>query len=101
MIVSDRTDTRPSCELQPDAGMLDPVQHSEFWRLMNDEFGAGYTRTVARDQVIAALGGRTVDEAIAAKISLREIWLGLCEVMNVPPQRHWGKDQQDPPSSRP
>jgi hypothetical protein len=66
------------------------VRHSEFWQLMDDEFGAAYARTVARDQTVRGLGGRTVDEALAAGEQPREVWFALCEVMDVPAQRRWG-----------
>ena len=39
---------------------------SQFWTLINDEFGAAYASTVARDHVLSAVGGRTALEAIEA-----------------------------------
>ena len=51
---------------------------------MDEEFGAGYARTVARDQVVAALGGRTAEQALAAHVPPRDVWLALCEAMDVP-----------------
>jgi hypothetical protein len=70
--------------------MLADVRHSEFWQLMEDEFGVGYARSVARDQVVAALGGRTADEALAAHVPPRQVWFALCDVMDVPAERRWG-----------
>lgn len=78
--------------------MLADVRHSEFWQLMEDEYGPGYARTVARDQVVAGLGGRTVDEALAAHVPPRQVWFALCDVMDVPPERRWGR--RDRASSR-
>jgi len=40
-----------------------PVRLSDFWRLMDDEFGAGYARSLARDHVLGALGNRTAAQA--------------------------------------
>ena len=57
---------------------------------MDEEFGAGYARTVARDQVVAGLGGRTAEEALAAHVPPREVWFALCDVMDVPAERRWG-----------
>lgn len=68
------------------------MQHSEFWRLMDEEFGAGYARTVARDQALTTLAGCTVDEALAARIAPREVWIALCEAMSVPTERRWGRE---------
>jgi hypothetical protein len=47
-------------------GILDDVRHSEFWQLLDDEFGPAYARTVARDVVVDVLGGRTAEQALAA-----------------------------------
>lgn len=74
--------------------MLDDVRHSEFWQLMEDEFGAGYARTVARDQVVAGLGGRTVDDALAVHVPPRQVWFALCDVMDVPAERRWGRRER-------
>jgi hypothetical protein len=61
---------------------------------MDDEFGTGYARTVARDQVVAALGGRTAEEALAAHVPPRDVWFALCEVMDVPQERRWGRQNR-------
>ncbi len=74
--------------------MLASVRHSDFWRLMEDEFGAGYARSVARDQVLAALGGRTAEQALAAHTAPREVWFALCDAMDVPQERRWGGDRK-------
>lgn len=74
--------------------MLASVRHSEFWQLMDDEFGVGYARSVARDQVVAALGGRTAEEALAAHVPPRQVWFALCEVMDVPAERRWGRAER-------
>jgi Protein of unknown function (DUF3046) len=71
------------------------VRHSDFWRLMDDEFGAAYARSVAADQVISALGGRTAVEALGAGTDPREVWLAVCEAMSVPQERRLGVDPAD------
>ncbi len=80
--------------------MLNRVRQSEFWQLMDDEFGAGYARTVARDQVIAALDGRTAQQALADRVAPRQVWLALCDLMDVPSARRWGRDRLAPPSAQ-
>jgi hypothetical protein len=37
-------------------------------------FGAGYARSVANDQVLAELGGRTIDQALAAGEETVVVW---------------------------
>jgi hypothetical protein len=71
------------------------VRHSEFWQLLEDEFGASYAPTVARDVVVEALGGRTAEQALAAGARPREVWSALCDVMQVPADRRWGRDPRD------
>ena len=63
------------------------MKHSEFWRLMDDEFGAGYARSVARDQHLSSLGSRTPSEALDAGEAVKDIWLAVCEAMEVPQER--------------
>ena len=70
-----------------------PVRHSVFWQLMDDEFGAGYARSVAADQALSSLGGQTVDQALAAGHSPREVWAAVCDAMEVPPERRWGRER--------
>jgi len=66
---------------------------SEFWRLMEDEFGAGYAHVMAGQQALAALDGRTVTEAVGDGVDPRRVWLALCDHMEVPPERRLGKDR--------
>jgi hypothetical protein len=80
--------------------ILDRVRHSEFWQLLEDEFGADYARTVARDVVLGALGSRTSEQALAAGLRPREVWLALCDAMDVPAERRWGRDRKDRRSAR-
>jgi hypothetical protein len=68
---------------------------SDFWRLMDDEFGAAYARSLARDHVLGALGNRTPLEALESGVKPRETWLALCVDMDVPVERRLGKEQED------
>ncbi|MHC6220260.1 DUF3046 domain-containing protein [Arthrobacter sp. MMS24-S77] len=65
---------------------------SDFWRLMDDEFGAGYSRVLSSSLVLAGVGGRTANDALAAGYSPRDVWLAVCDVQDVPPERRLGKD---------
>jgi hypothetical protein len=68
---------------------------SDFWRLMDDEFGAGYARSLARDHVLAALDNRTPMQALESGAAPRETWLALCADMDVPKERWLGKEMRD------
>jgi hypothetical protein len=68
------------------------VRHSQFWTLVDDEFGRGYGRTLVRDHVIAGLGHRTAEQALAAGEAPRTVWFALCVEMEVPPERRWGRE---------
>ena len=73
------------------------VRHSRFWALAEDEFGAAYAHSLAGSLHVAALGGRTPLAALDAGTSPREVWLALCEAMEVPEERRHGLDK--PPRS--
>ncbi|ONI79277.1 hypothetical protein ALI144C_25965 [Actinosynnema sp. ALI-1.44] len=58
-----------------------------FRNLMADEFGAVRAAMLARDHVLGALGGRTVDQALDAGVEPKEIWRAVCDDFAVPPER--------------
>lgn len=61
---------------------------------MSDEFGQGYAGSLAHDQVLAAVGGRTAIQALEAGESPRAVWEAVCETMDVPPERRLGHDRR-------
>jgi hypothetical protein len=63
------------------------VRLSEFWIRMDDHFGAGYARSVAHDHVLQVLGGRTVDQALAAGIPAKQVWRAVCTEFEVPARK--------------
>jgi Protein of unknown function (DUF3046) len=63
------------------------VRLSAFWTLMRDHFGATYAESVARDHVLAALGGRTVEQALGAGENPKRVWRAVCEEFEVPAAR--------------
>jgi hypothetical protein len=69
---------------------------SEFTRAVEDEFGM-FGRVLLRDTVLLELGGRTADEALAAGIPARDVWVALCRVQEVPPERWYGAGRPAPP----
>ena len=55
-----------------------------FWQKMRGQFGDTYAASVAKDYVLADLGGRTVDQALAEGIEPKRIWRAVCEAFEIP-----------------
>jgi len=60
------------------------VRLSEFWHRMDEQFGAAYAKSVAKDFVIAGLDGRTVEQALADGDETKAVWRAVCAAFNVP-----------------
>lgn len=65
---------------------------SNFWRLMDDEFGTGYSRVLANELVLAELGGMTASAALKSGVEPRRVWVAVCNMQDVPQTRHLGRD---------
>ena len=63
---------------------------------MADEFGEAYGRVLTHDLVLGAVGGLTAEQAIAAGVPVRSIWLAICEATDVPRERWYGVGQREP-----
>jgi Protein of unknown function (DUF3046) len=61
------------------------VRLSEFWQRMSDQFGEAYAPSVAKDHVLATLGGRTVERALADGEDAKVVWRAVCAEFDVPP----------------
>ncbi|ADG87836.1 hypothetical protein TBS_00930 [Thermobispora bispora] len=59
---------------------------SDFWDRMRRHFGETYAESWAKDFVIARLGGRTVEQALADGFSAKEVWQAVCEIEDVDPK---------------
>jgi hypothetical protein len=70
------------------------VRHSEFWQLMETEFGEAYAHTLARELVMSSLGERTAEQALTGHEDARAVWWAVCDAMDVPAERRWGRDDQ-------
>ncbi len=68
------------------------VRLSDFWRLMDDEFGSGYSRVLASELVLGELDGRSARDALDAGVEPRKVWLAICEKQDVPVSRRLGRD---------
>ena len=72
------------------------MTRSEFTRAIAAEFGEAYGRSLVRDLVLTPLGERTAEQALAAGVAPREIWLALCAAMDVPRERWHGAGRPEP-----
>ena len=64
------------------------MREREFWQLLEEVFGRVYGRSLARDQRLTALD---------AGVEPRVVWNVLCDQMEIPDSRRWGKDHNAPP----
>ncbi len=55
-----------------------------FWERMNAQFGEAYAQSVAKDYVLAGLGGQTIERALANGEDAKTVWRAVCEAFNVP-----------------
>ena len=55
-----------------------------FWERMRAQFGETYAESVAKDQVLADLGDRTVDQALADGVDAKTVWRAVCDSFDVP-----------------
>lgn len=62
---------------------LDGVRLTEFWGRMDERFGPSYSRSLAADYRLPALGA-TVDEALRAGVEAKEIWRAVCAEFDMP-----------------
>jgi Protein of unknown function (DUF3046) len=60
------------------------VRLTEFWDRMRTQFGGVYAESVAKDYVIAELGGRTVNQALADGEEAKVVWRAVCDAFHIP-----------------
>jgi Protein of unknown function (DUF3046) len=60
------------------------VRLTVFWDRMRAQFGDAYAASVAKDYVLADLGSRTVDQALADGIEPKTVWRAVCEAFEIP-----------------
>jgi hypothetical protein len=60
------------------------VRLTVFWERMRKQFGDVYAQSVAQDYVLADLGGRTVNQALADGEEVKVVWRAVCEAFRVP-----------------
>lgn len=60
------------------------MRHTEFWARMDQALGPAYARTWSHEHVMADLGGRTVDQALAAGESPKTVWRAVWQTLGLP-----------------
>lgn len=73
------------------------MQEREFWQLLEEVFGRSYGRALAQDQQLTRLDDMTVVEALYAGLEPRVVWNVLCDQMDIPDSKRWGRDHNAPP----
>lgn len=62
------------------------MRHTEFWARMERALGPSYARSWAGQHVLAELGGRTVEEALAAGEDPKVVWRAVWAALELPPR---------------
>jgi len=64
------------------------VRLTDFWERLDEAFGPGYATSVATDQVLPQLGGRTIRQALAAGEETTVVWRAVVAAYpeRVPPR---------------
>jgi Protein of unknown function (DUF3046) len=55
------------------------VRLTDLWQRLEETFGPAYAASVARDQVLPELGGRTINQALAEGEGAAAVWRGVVE----------------------
>jgi len=71
------------------------VRRSEFERAVEAEFGARAGALLV-DLVLPTIHDRTAAQAIADGVPPREVWIALCDEMDVPAERRYGAGRLEP-----
>jgi Protein of unknown function (DUF3046) len=54
------------------------VRLTDFWARLEQAFGSAYARSIAADQVLPQLGGRTIQQALAQGEETATVWRAVC-----------------------
>jgi hypothetical protein len=60
------------------------MRRTDFWARMDRVFGAAYAPSVARDQMLSELDGRSVEQALAEGEDTKRVWLAVCTHFGLP-----------------
>lgn len=51
---------------------------TDFWTRLAETFGSGYATSIAADQVLPQLDGRTIEQALASGEETHVVWRAVC-----------------------
>lgn len=51
---------------------------TDFWARLEETFGPAYAASIAADQVLAQLGDRTINQALAGGMETLRVWRAVC-----------------------
>lgn len=60
------------------------MRHTEFWARMESALGPAYARAWAHEHVLSTLGGRTVEQALAAGETPKTVWRAVWQALGLP-----------------
>lgn len=60
------------------------MRHTELWARLREALGEDYAEFWAGQTVIAALDGRTPQQALAAGVPPKQVWAAVWEVLGLP-----------------
>ena len=60
------------------------MKHTELWERLEEALGPAYARSWASMYVLSDLGGRTVDEALSAGYTPKEVWRAVWAALELP-----------------
>ena len=65
------------------------MRESEFWNAVDWVFPHGRGKSLTSDLVLSSLGDRSPQSAIAAGENPQNVWIALCEAMELPEAYHY------------
>lgn len=68
------------------------MRQSQFWLLMEDEFGSANAGVIATSLELPGLNS-TAQQALASGIEPRAVWSAVCNLHDIPAERRLGKDK--------
>lgn len=69
------------------------MRESQFWTLMEDEFGSANAGIIASSLELPGLQA-TAQTALSRGISPARIWAAVCDLHDIPEHRRLGKDME-------
>ena len=60
------------------------MRYSEFWARMYRHLGDGYAQVWSQQQVLSALDGRTVEQALASGEPPKRVWRAVWAALELP-----------------